>query len=72
MKLNKEDILYLYGLSIERRDKLESTDGLKVLGLPALDNTKELGQVNEILGSLYEIQHDELIDRIKEKTNEKI
>ena len=40
-----------------------------MLGLPALDNTKELGQVNEILGSLYEIQHDELIDKIKEKTN---
>ena len=53
MNLAEKELLYLYKVLVEKREKLEETDGLKVLTL-TLDNSKELDVVNTILARIEE------------------
>lgn len=55
MHLSEKELLYLYKVLVEKREKLEETDGLKVLTL-TLDNRKELDVVNTILARIIELK----------------
>lgn len=55
MNLTEKELLYLYKVLVEKREKLEETDGLKVLTL-TLDNEKELDVVNTILARIIELK----------------
>ena len=55
MNLTEKELLYLYKVLVEKREKLKETDGLKVLTL-TLDNEKELDVVNTILARIIELK----------------
>ena len=55
MNLSEKELLYLYKVLVGKREKLEKTDGLKVLTL-TLDNRKELDVVNTILARIIELK----------------
>ena len=55
MNLTEKELLYLFKVLVEKREKLEETDGLKVLTL-TLDNEKELDVVNTILARIIELK----------------
>jgi len=49
----KKEIKYIYDILIEKRNKLENTDSLFILGI-SLINQKELNVVNQIMNKIYE------------------
>jgi hypothetical protein len=55
MNLTEKELLCVYKVLVEKREKLEETDGLKVLTL-TLDNSKELDVINTILARIIELK----------------